>query len=198
MEKPRRTGRNRLVWGLALILPLAVLAGVITVLFLSDRLGDHRIERQAELWAHERLIRAAEGVEQSPFVSDGCSGGMSALWRELSVRFPAAAEGWGERPPWEGCCIAHDRAYHNAGGARTAEESFYSRLGADRALRACVSEYELQRGTRDAAALAEAMYVAVRAGGGPCTGLPWRWGYGYPACHLGNALIDAEIPALRR
>jgi hypothetical protein len=27
-----------------------------------------------------------------------------------------------------------------------------------------------------------AMYHAVRLGGRPCTGLPWRWGYGYPHC----------------
>ena len=31
-------------------------------------------------------------------------------------------------------------------------------------------------------AVAVAMYLAVRFGGGPCTGLSWRWGYGYPDC----------------
>jgi hypothetical protein len=31
-------------------------------------------------------------------------------------------------------------------------------------------------------AIGTAMFQAVRLGGGPCTGLPWRWGYGYPHC----------------
>lgn len=31
---------------------------------------------------------------------------------------------------------------------------------------------------------AEAMFMAVRFGGGPCTGLPWRWGFGYPGCSV--------------
>jgi hypothetical protein len=30
--------------------------------------------------------------------------------------------------------------------------------------------------------LAEGMYGAVRIGGAPCTGLSWRWGYGWPNC----------------
>ena len=30
--------------------------------------------------------------------------------------------------------------------------------------------------------ISEAMYQAVRAGGAPCSGLPWRWGYGWPQC----------------
>lgn len=194
MKKSTRTARNRIVWGVVLVLPLIVLAGVAAVLHLSDRLGDHRVERQAELWAHDRLMGVAQGGQPAAFVSDGCSGGMSALWQELSARFPAAAEEWGERPPWEQCCVAHDRAYHNAGGARTSEESFAARLTADRTLRACVIENESERANSDVTALAEAMYVAVRAGGGPCTGLPWRWGYGYPVCHLGNALIGATKP----
>jgi hypothetical protein len=31
-------------------------------------------------------------------------------------------------------------------------------------------------------AVADLMYRAVRVGGIPCTGLPWRWGYGWPEC----------------
>ena len=31
-------------------------------------------------------------------------------------------------------------------------------------------------------AIAAAMFHSVRLGGGPCSGLPWRWGYGYPQC----------------
>ena len=30
----------------------------------------------------------------------------------------------------------------------------------------------------------EAMFLAVRFGGGPCSGLPWRWGFGYLGCTI--------------
>ncbi len=30
--------------------------------------------------------------------------------------------------------------------------------------------------------LAKAIYHAMHTGGGPCTGLPWRWGYELPRC----------------
>lgn len=40
-----------------------------------------------------------------PFLSDGCSGFMSFLWEGLT----------GSPPPWEGCCLEHDRAYWKGG-----------------------------------------------------------------------------------
>ena len=30
--------------------------------------------------------------------------------------------------------------------------------------------------------LSSVIYRAVRVGGAPCTGLSWRWGYGWPQC----------------
>ena len=30
--------------------------------------------------------------------------------------------------------------------------------------------------------IGDLMYRAVRIGGVPCSGLPWRWGYGWPEC----------------
>ena len=30
--------------------------------------------------------------------------------------------------------------------------------------------------------IADSMHAAVRLGGMPCTGLSWRWGYGWPQC----------------
>ena len=30
--------------------------------------------------------------------------------------------------------------------------------------------------------IAASMHTAVRLGGMPCTGLAWRWGYGWPSC----------------
>ena len=38
---------------------------------------------------------------------------------------------------------------------------------------------------------ADMMYRAVRIGGGPCTGLPWRWGNGWPGCNpIGDLDFD--------
>jgi len=110
--------------------------------------------------------------------------------------FPDFETAQGAQPPWEACCVAHDRLYHDASGARSAEDSFAKRLEADEALRQCVAEQGAasvaELAARYAATedqirlayrvIAEAMYSAVRFGGGPCSGLPWRWGYGYPHC----------------
>jgi hypothetical protein len=30
--------------------------------------------------------------------------------------------------------------------------------------------------------ISELMFLAVRLGGVPCTGLSWRWGFGWPSC----------------
>jgi len=128
-----------------------------------------------------------------PFASDGCSGGLSAGWSELARTIPDLAARLGPRPPWEACCVVHDRVYWHGLGAG----GYQRRLTADRALRQCVLDTaaahrenwarrlaiaparldDLMRG------VAEAMFLAVRVGGGPCTGLPWRWGYGWPPCN---------------
>lgn len=155
------------------------------------------LAREAELPAHRLLISviAADPVP-SPFTTDGCSGGLSATWDLAATRFPEFAARHEAKPPWEPCCIAHDRSYHAAGGAHTAEASFDARLAADEALRACVLETGAARraglaasygvgGDRvDAAyaAIADAIFAAVRLGGAPCSGLSWRWGYGFPDC----------------
>ncbi|MCO8146104.1 hypothetical protein NHN26_12825 [Rhodovulum tesquicola] len=155
-----------------------------------------------EMAAHRRLIAvmAQAGHRPDAFTTDGCSGGLSAAWDVLADLLPSFGRTHEDRPPWEACCIAHDRAYHGAGDARTPEDSFRARLSADEALRACVLEtgadrtahlsatYDLTEGQVAAAyaLIAGAMFDAVRLGGGPCSGLPWRWGYGYPGCLLGE------------
>lgn len=154
--------------------------------------------RMLELPAHRALQRVREtpGTELAPFTTDGCSGGLSDTWRVVADRFPAFAEAHRNSPPWESCCVVHDRAYHSGGADPLAEQSYAARLSADEALQACVAQsagtrvsdlgdnYGLTEDEVDSAydAIAVAMYLAVRFGGGPCTGLPWRWGYGYPNC----------------
>ena len=90
-----------------------------------------------------------------PFTTDGCSGGMSALWR-LFARKPA---------PWEGDCVDHDRTYW-AGG--TAAE----RVEAD-------AELARRVAARGYPVTARLMFLGVSFGGHPLLPLPWRWGYGW-------------------
>jgi hypothetical protein len=154
--------------------------------------------RAVELRAHAALAAARAATEggPAPFETDGCSGGLSVAWETLAAAFPTFAEAHGDRPPWEACCVAHDRDYHLGGPDPSPEASYAARVEADAALGACVRAtsaaahgrlgevYGLEAETVDRLydAVAEAMTLAVRVGGGPCSGLPWRWGYGWPSC----------------
>ncbi|MEJ2386361.1 MAG: hypothetical protein P8Y27_03310 [Chromatiaceae bacterium] len=157
-----------------------------------------KLSRTIEIPFHRRLavVRESPGTELAPFSTDGCSGGMSRLWTITAERYPAFAEAHEGVPPWEDCCIIHDRAYHAGGAAPDAEASYAARLAADQELQRCVAATASDRddvlqelyGMSEAQvrlvyqAIGAAMFQAVRLGGGPCTGLPWRWGYGYPHC----------------
>ena len=157
------------------------------------------VEYRLEIERHRKFMaaRGRKGAKLTPFVSDGCSGGLSAGWALISNTMPAVAARHGAHPPWEQCCVEHDRLYHTGGPADgDAEASFSARRLADKALRACViatgtdraaplaEEYGLTR--EDISALyrviADVMYRAVRLGGVPCSGLDWRWGFGWPQC----------------
>ncbi|MGR3617592.1 MAG: hypothetical protein ACU0BB_16340 [Paracoccaceae bacterium] len=155
--------------------------------------GRNLLDR-AELKAHEKLIARVGGAdirEIAPFTTDGCSGGLSWSWDRMIDVFPDIEPQKGERPPWESCCITHDRSYHAIDGAEDAQQSFDNRLRADEVLRACVVSKgrDLPNGSDDWGMtpglyeyLGGSMYWAVRFGGAPCTGLPWRWGYGLERC----------------
>jgi hypothetical protein len=90
-----------------------------------------------------------------PFTTDGCSGGMTALWRMVYRR----------DPPWNDLCIEHDKAYWVGG-------SVHDRREADRRLMAGVT-------LNGHPVFAFAMWCAVRIGGHPLLPFPWRWGYGW-------------------
>lgn len=159
---------------------------------------DLGLRLSVEFAAHRRLISVMDTAAYvpAPFTTDGCSGGLSTAWDMIAELIPAFAEVHEDRPPWEACCVVHDRAYHDAGSAQNAEDSFRARFAADEALRSCVVEtgasrrqqlmqnYDLTETQISSAygMIADAMFDAVRLGGGPCSGLPWRWGYGYPKC----------------
>lgn len=182
-------------------------SGLFTLAFLlsadlaaAEQLSSlEALERRLELGRHEDLaaVKAKPESELAPFETDGCSGGLSAGWDYLAQRFPDLAATYGRLPPWQHCCIAHDRLYHEAGRRdASASESFAARQAADAELETCVRQVgtakapDLARSAGLSLAEAEAiyravaalMYRAVRLGGAPCTGLPWRWGYGWPEC----------------
>ena len=179
----------------ALCICSAALAGEIT----ATGPEPDTLERQLELGRHEQLVvrKAVHGTTLAAFTTDGCSGGLSVGWQYLAARFPDFRARHGERPPWESCCSEHDRHYHAGGGSGSnALESFAARKAADLELKSCVlnigearaPELSADFGVSPAevgmlyATIADLMYRAVRLGGLPCTGLPWRWGYGWPEC----------------
>ncbi len=106
-----------------------------------------------------------------PFETDGCSGFMSFLWQVM----------FSYKPPWEGCCIKHDKAYWQGGDLSL-------RLKADSKLMQDVAS----KGHPYWAIL---IFLAVRIGGQWWLPFPsvkkvsgkWkftfdgvRWGYGFP------------------
>lgn len=181
---------------------LAVLLLALPVPVTADPEGvTAQVARTLEMPAHRALMAVvtAPGTTLAPFATDGCSGGLSTTWSVVADLFPDFAAAHDDRPPWEACCVAHDRRYHDAGGATDAEASHDARRAADEALRACVvaggedriaplaghygvTEDQVRLAYRT---IAGSMFTAVRLGGGPCSGLPWRWGYGYPGCLSG-------------
>ena len=158
-----------------------------------DDLVDAMVALERALMTRLAQQQQRDGVETRPFTSDGCSGGMSAAWRHLGELLPPLAAQIGSRPPWEHCCVEHDRQYWHGPG----RDGFELRLQADRDLRNCVLRTGQRQQYRLAQRLgippeeiiqaftisADMMYQAVRIGGGPCTGLPWRWGYAWPECN---------------
>lgn len=178
----------------------------------NDRLADPVSDASMLEYRLQGLLAEVQRkpVELIPFVSDGCSGGLSAGWKLITDALPGLGNQIGERPPWQHCCVNHDREYWRGSGMNGSR----LRQLADDELRSCVLA------TRESSALiaasvaeqvgrfrnpepvnnrvnhaseldrlyplaAELMYRVVRVGGMPCSGLPWRWGYGSPPCGVG-------------
>ena len=186
-----------------------VLVGIGCLLAVSataQSTDESSLSRSLELPAHTALqsLMGRNETELAPLTTDGCSGGLSQVWALVAENFPDFQETHADEPPWQGCCVTHDRAYHNAGGAQDAAASYSARLRADEILRSCVIDtadarmddlvalYDVDEDQVRAAynTIAGAMYLAVRFGGAPCSGLPWRWGYGYPQCSVLTGAFD--------
>jgi len=177
------------------VLVAAILTPATALWFRDTAAGQHWLERQFEIVSHRMLTGVSADAAPVAFTTDGCSGGMSDFWSSLSRQFPALTKDVGDRLPWEHCCVSHDRAYYDAAGTEAAKASFTARITADQALRKCVSDIGLSepKYAAEYIALSNVIYTAVRLGGLPCSGLPWRWGYGRSACFVGSQLLgDGE------
>jgi hypothetical protein len=200
MEVIVMTRRKLIVYSILLVgfAPIATGVGIHPNSDKPDPTIDS-IERQLETGRHEQLLnRIAENdATMAPFQTDGCSGGLSLAWKQTSEQFPEIAVKHGNEPPWEECCVVHDRLYHVGGStALSASESFNQRKDADLQLAACVVNFGVDRSSALGdlyglsepqvqvlyRAIAEMMYRAIRLGGIPCTDQSWRWGYGWPKC----------------
>ena len=153
--------------------------------------------REIEEFRMRQLQTVQADAEIEPFTSDGCSGNQSKSWEIMARAIPAFENEFGERPPWEACCVAHDEVYWQG----LVDDGFNRRVTADRELEACVAatgerlapqlslRYEVsEERVRNAfVTISQWMYRAVRFGGQPCSLLPWRWGYGWPNCAFAAA-----------
>lgn len=177
-------------------LPIIVFASLAWPMHpLADPLDEavEALERQQMRWLSEQQNKP--GVVIDDFRSDGCSGGMSETWTFTAEVSPKFAERVGKHPPWEYCCVAHDRHYWRGESI----SGYEKRRQADEELRQCVRQSAISQGKDLSISLglseqevteminltADLMHTAVRLGGGPCTGLPWRWGHGWPKCSIG-------------
>lgn len=181
-----------------------VLAGQAISLPVSSTPLLEDIDRRLENLGLQKLaaVQADPDHKLAPFSSDGCSGGLSDGWLYLADLFPAFKQKFGNKPPWESCCVAHDRIYWKG----ETEHGYEKRRRADTQLKNCVIESagSLSNDLKEQTAAdrqqienayrvaAELMYRAVRVGGKPCTRLPWRWGYGWPYCPLYTNTPAAE------
>jgi hypothetical protein len=168
------------------------LAGLLLPTSLTAETLIHEGVREFEELRLRQLQSVQKEGDLTPFTTDGCSGRMSRNWGRLAEILPGFEKGLGDKPPWEDCCIVHDKAYWRG----DAVDGYRLRKLADDALRQCVidtgnklapqlsqkhsvSEDKIRHAFR---VTGELMYQAVRLGGQPCSLLPWRWGYGWPNC----------------
>lgn len=175
---------------IGLLMNILLIQGIALADPLTEAMID--IERIQMQWLAHEQAQASDGIQA--FSTDGCSGGLSDAWQYMATLMPAFNERYGHQPPWQACCVAHDKLYWQG----VAEQGYEKRLQADTELKACVK----QTGQRVSEALvktsgrskeeiealfsvsAQMMYQAVRIGGKPCSLLSWRWGYGWPQCKL--------------
>jgi hypothetical protein len=178
---------------------------LLMLLIPSSLSAQNPLEEIVEVIESQQMLRLAaqqsrHDVIINKFKSDGCSGGMSSAWSYLADTVPKFTDYVGNEPPWEHCCVAHDRQYWRG----VSDDGYAMREQSDTQLRQCVQligeshskqiSAELGLAEQDIIELinltSDLMYQAVRIGGAPCTGLPWRWGHGWPPCSDDTEIVD--------
>ena len=158
--------------------------------------------REFESLRMRQLQTVQSNSDIAAFISDGCSGNLSKNWELLANTFPGFKNELGDKPPWEACCVAHDKVYWRG----STIDGYSKRLQADNELKSCIiatgielaPELSARHSASDEKVLqafslsADLIYRAVRLGGQPCSLLPWRWGYGWPNCAFASI---SDIPA---
>lgn len=158
--------------------------------------------REFEELRLQQLQTVQNAGDITPFSTDGCSGNQSQSWELMAKALPGFETQFGDSPPWEACCVTHDKAYWRGNTA----DGFVVRKQADDQLRQCVADtgdrlapqlslkYSIsEKDVRKIFSLtSELMYRAVRLGGQPCSLLPWRWGYGWPNCAFATVSNNEE------
>ena len=188
----------------------AYLQSILVIVGLTPvgLIAQNPLEEIAEALESQQMKRLAaqqnrSGITIDAFNSDGCSGGMSSAWNYLSDTLPEFVRYAGAKPPWEHCCVAHDRDYWRG----ESDDGFNKRQQSDAELRQCVQHTGREQGDEISVLLrlpkqdiielvdltADLMYQAVRIGGAPCTGLAWRWGHGWPRCTDDTEIANHEI-----
>ena len=158
--------------------------------------------REFETLRMRQLQTVQSDSDIAAFTSDGCSGNLSKNWELLANTFPGFKNELGDKPPWEACCVAHDKVYWRG----SVIDGYTKRLQADNELKGCIvvtgtelaPELSSRHSVSDEKVLqafslsANLIYRAVRLGGQPCSLLPWRWGYGWPNCAFAKI---SDIPS---
>ena len=142
------------------ILKVLLILNFIIISACSGNDAGFRVINQASnkaLWVrHKNLPKFDRKIH-----SDGCSGGMSALYTELTFLHKKH----GKELQWRSCCEEHDKAYYYGGSKE-------DKKLADLTLKYCVNKVIGHK------FLGNAMQIAVRVGGGPYLPTSYRWGYG--------------------
>ena len=118
---------------------------LICTIFLSGSIAGPSAEAQSWLAEGAREIEelrlqqlrtVQSSGEIAPFSSDGCSGYQSQNWELLAEALPGFKQRFGDKPPWENCCVAHDKIYWRG----SVEDGYTKRKQADQTLRQCVAD----------------------------------------------------------
>ena len=176
----------------------ALFLGTFIILVLGaiyfNIFGTLTINPLTEKQQQQALELTKQETELSTFSTDGCSAGMSKIWKDAVMDLSQTFEEFDNRyteassVPFEAACVTHDRAYHTGIGGYAGRLMADNQLRTDILLYAANNTEEIRKRTNlsnDEQALflyegiAEATYRGVRVGGAPCTGEAYAWGFGY-------------------